>query len=147
MTWIGFSLIYPTQCPKREPIVEKTLNDFFQVCRLPLNPQSGEISQGLVVTYATKEKKQKSIETIHMIVLKKQRVNRSFFFFTAVMRLGKKKEKDRDQEKEQFVDGVARLICSPNSKQSHPIPLRGIAARVPFKCISFITTKFICSLY
>lgn len=41
------------------------------------------------------------------------------------MRLGKKKEKDRDQEKEQFVDGVARLICSPNSKQSHPIPLRG----------------------
>lgn len=42
-----------------------------------------------------------------------------------VMRLGKKKEKDRDQEKEQFVDGVARLICSPNPKQSHPIPLRG----------------------
>lgn len=44
---------------------------------------------------------------------------------SAVMRLGKKKEKDRDQEKEQFVDGVARLICSPNPKQSHPIPLRG----------------------
>lgn len=41
------------------------------------------------------------------------------------MRLGKKKEKDRDLEKEQFVDGVARLICSPNPKQSHPIPLRG----------------------
>lgn len=41
------------------------------------------------------------------------------------MRLGKKKEKDRDQEKEQLVDGVARLICSPNPKQSHPIPLRG----------------------
>ncbi|XP_031619958.1 phosphofurin acidic cluster sorting protein 2 isoform X2 [Contarinia nasturtii] len=71
-----------------------------QVCRLPLNPQSGEISQGLVVNYATKEKKQK------------------------IMRLGKKKEKDRDQEKEQFVDGVSRLICSPNPKQSHPIPLR-----------------------
>lgn len=33
---------------------------YFQVCRLPLNPQSGEISQGLIVTYATKEKKQKS---------------------------------------------------------------------------------------
>lgn len=31
------------------------------MCRLPLNPQSGEISQGLVVNYATKEKKQKSI--------------------------------------------------------------------------------------
>lgn len=39
------------------------------------------------------------------------------------MRLGKKKEKDREGEKEQTVDGVARLICSP--KQSHPIPLRG----------------------
>lgn len=48
-----------------------------------------------------------------------------FVYFIVVMRLGKKKEKDRDQEKEQFVDGVARLICSPNSKQSHPIPLRG----------------------
>lgn len=41
------------------------------------------------------------------------------------MRLGKKKEKDRDQEKEQIVEGVARLICSP--KQSHPTPLRGTA--------------------
>ena len=39
------------------------------------------------------------------------------------MRLGKKKEKDRDAEKEQCIDGVARLICSP--KQSHLVPLRG----------------------
>lgn len=39
------------------------------------------------------------------------------------MRLGKKKEKDKEQEKEQCVEGVARLICSP--KQSHPVPLRG----------------------
>lgn len=39
------------------------------------------------------------------------------------MRLGKKKEKDREMEKEQFVEGVARLICSP--KQSHPVPMRG----------------------
>lgn len=39
------------------------------------------------------------------------------------MRLGKKKEKDRDMEKELSVEGVSRLICSP--KQSHPIPLRG----------------------
>lgn len=38
------------------------------------------------------------------------------------MRLGKKKEKDRDMEKEQSVDGIARLICSP--KPSHPVPLR-----------------------
>lgn len=39
------------------------------------------------------------------------------------MRLGKKKEKDGDIAKEQCVDSVARLICSP--KQSHPVPLRG----------------------
>lgn len=39
------------------------------------------------------------------------------------MRLGKKKEKDRDVDKEQCIDGVARLICS--AKQSHPVPLRG----------------------
>lgn len=38
------------------------------------------------------------------------------------MRLGKKKEKDRDNEREQLVDGVARLICSP---KSHHAPLRG----------------------
>lgn len=39
------------------------------------------------------------------------------------MRLGKKKEKDRGLEREQCVEGVARLICSP--KQSHLSPLRG----------------------
>ncbi|XP_055853249.1 phosphofurin acidic cluster sorting protein 2 isoform X2 [Episyrphus balteatus] len=69
-----------------------------QVWRLPQNAQIGEISNGLTVSFATKEKKQK------------------------IMRLGKKKEKDRDLEKEQCVEGVARLICSP--KQSHPVPLR-----------------------
>ncbi|XP_036324051.1 phosphofurin acidic cluster sorting protein 2 isoform X3 [Rhagoletis pomonella] len=70
-----------------------------QVWRLPQNAQLGEMSYGLTVNFATKEKKQKQI-----------------------MRLGKKKEKDRDLEKEQCVEGVARLICSP--KQSHPVPLR-----------------------
>ncbi|GAB0091922.1 phosphofurin acidic cluster sorting protein 2 [Sergentomyia squamirostris] len=69
-----------------------------QVWRLPSNPQAGELPYGLTLNYATKEKKQK------------------------IMRLGKKKEKDRDMEKEQCVDGIARLICSP--KQSHPVPLR-----------------------
>lgn len=59
------------------------------------------------------------------------------------MRLGKKKEKDRDQEKEQFVDGVARLICSPNPKQSHPIPLRGkINFNAIFFCSLFILQTF-----
>ncbi|XP_055586779.1 phosphofurin acidic cluster sorting protein 2 isoform X2 [Uranotaenia lowii] len=70
-----------------------------QVWRLPLSPNNGEYTNGLTLSYATKEKKQKS-----------------------VMRLGKKKEKDREAEKEQCVEGVARLICSP--KQSHPVPLR-----------------------
>lgn len=43
------------------------------------------------------------------------------------MRLGKKKEKDRELEK-QCIDGIARLICSP--KQSHPVPLRGKFSRL-----------------
>ncbi|XP_063704052.1 phosphofurin acidic cluster sorting protein 2 isoform X2 [Culicoides brevitarsis] len=68
-----------------------------QVWRLPPYPLTGEISSGLTLSYSTKEKKQK------------------------IMRLGKKKEKDRDMEKEQLVDGVARLICSP---KSHQAPLR-----------------------
>ncbi|XP_017968547.1 phosphofurin acidic cluster sorting protein 2 isoform X2 [Drosophila navojoa] len=71
-----------------------------QVWRLPQNAQQmGDMSNGLTVSFATKEKKQKQI-----------------------MRLGKKKDKERDLEKEQCVEGVARLICSP--KQSHPVPLR-----------------------
>lgn len=44
------------------------------------------------------------------------------------MRLGKKKDKERDLEKEQCVEGVARLICSP--KQSHPVPLRGKCTQI-----------------
>lgn len=38
------------------------------------------------------------------------------------MRLGKKKEKDRETEKEQCIDSVARLICAP---KQHLAPLRG----------------------
>ncbi|KAH8383554.1 hypothetical protein KR009_009284 [Drosophila setifemur] len=71
-----------------------------QVWRLPQHAQQlGDMFNGLTVSFATKEKKQKQI-----------------------MRLGKKKDKERDLEKEQCVEGVARLICSP--KQSHPVPLR-----------------------
>uniref|UniRef100_A0A1B0CR71 Putative phosphofurin acidic sorting protein 2 isoform x1 n=1 Tax=Lutzomyia longipalpis TaxID=7200 RepID=A0A1B0CR71_LUTLO len=69
-----------------------------QVWRLPQNPITSEVPYGLTLSYATKEKKQK------------------------IMRLGKKKEKDRDMEKELCVDGISRLICSP--KPSHPVPLR-----------------------
>ena len=39
------------------------------------------------------------------------------------MRLGKKKEKEKENEpKSQTVDGVTRLICSA---KTHNIPLRG----------------------
>jgi phosphofurin acidic cluster sorting protein 2 len=58
----------------------------------------------------------------------------SISFRVSVMRLGKKKEKDRDGEKEQCIDGVARLICS--AKQSHPVPLRGEFRRVLWGGIS-----------
>ncbi|CAH1729134.1 unnamed protein product [Chironomus riparius] len=69
-----------------------------QVWRLPLNPVTGgEVSNGLTLCFAAKEKKQK------------------------IMRLGKKKEKDRDGDKEQCIDNVARLICSP---KQHLAPLR-----------------------
>lgn len=57
------------------------------------------------------------------------------------MRLGKKKEKDRDLEKEQCVDGVARLICCPNPKQSHPVPLRGIQKNNNRKLKRFLKQK------
>jgi hypothetical protein len=63
------------------------------------------------------------------------------------MRLGKKKEKDRDTEKEQLIDGVARLICSP---KHNLVPLRGnliikSTAQNKFKFtlfILFLNTQF-----
>lgn len=41
------------------------------------------------------------------------------------MRLGKKKEKDKDTEtgRSQTLDNVSRLICS--AKSSHNVPLKG----------------------
>lgn len=40
------------------------------------------------------------------------------------MRLGKKKEKERDSElRSQNVDGIARLICS--AKAAHSVPMKG----------------------
>ncbi|XP_058813904.1 phosphofurin acidic cluster sorting protein 2 isoform X1 [Topomyia yanbarensis] len=91
-----------SQSKGQDPTGKNSIKSTFrhlQVWRLPLAPNNGEYSNGLTLSYATKEKKQKS-----------------------VMRLGKKKEKDRDAEKEQCVEGVARLICSP--RQSHPVPMR-----------------------
>lgn len=50
-------------------------------------------------------------------------------FVVAVMRLGKKKEKEKENEpKNQTVDGVARLICSA---KTHNIPLKGIKFSIP----------------
>lgn len=91
-----------SQSKGQDPTGKNSIKSAFrqlQVWRLPLVPNNGDYPNGLTLSYTTKEKKQKS-----------------------VMRLGKKKEKDRDAEKEQCVEGVARLICSP--KQSHPVPLR-----------------------
>lgn len=44
--------------------------------------------------------------------------------YVVVMRLGKKKEKERDSEpRSQNVDGISRLICS--AKAGHSAPMRG----------------------
>lgn len=45
------------------------------------------------------------------------------------MRLGKKKEKERDTEpRSQNVDGISRLICS--AKTAHTAPMRGIVMKM-----------------
>lgn len=60
----------------------------------------GSTNLSLTVNFASKEKKQK------------------------IMRLGKKKEKDKDNEaKNQTVEGISRLICS--AKTSHNAPFKG----------------------
>lgn len=44
--------------------------------------------------------------------------------FISVMRLGKKKEKERDTEpRSQNVEGIQRLICS--ARAAHTTPMRG----------------------
>uniref|UniRef100_A0A1B6CBC7 Phosphofurin acidic cluster sorting protein 2 n=1 Tax=Clastoptera arizonana TaxID=38151 RepID=A0A1B6CBC7_9HEMI len=68
----------------------------FQVARLPLSGE--QPSPHFTISYVTKEKKQK------------------------IMRLGKKKEKEKENEpKSQIVEGVFRLICSPKTQN---IPLK-----------------------
>lgn len=78
----------------------------------------------MTLCFAAKEKKQKS--KFDGTSTRDRNFNNFSCLFpslVSVMRLGKKKEKDRDGEKEQCIDGVSRLICS--AKQSHPVPLRG----------------------
>lgn len=67
------------------------------------------------------------------------------FHYFSVMRLGKKKEKDRDAEKEQCVEGVARLICSAN--KSHHVPLRGKKINHNIASLMFFFLSFTFSLY
>lgn len=46
-----------------------------------------------------------------------------FSYLPTVMRLGKKKEKEKESEpKSQVVEGVSRLICSA---KTHSVPLKG----------------------
>nr|CAD7431840.1 unnamed protein product [Timema monikensis] len=74
----------------------KTTFRSLQVQRLPLTGE--QPTQHFLMSYSTKEKKQK------------------------IMRLGKKKEKEKEMEpKSQVVDGVSRLICSA---KTHSIPLK-----------------------
>ncbi|XP_059481521.1 phosphofurin acidic cluster sorting protein 2 isoform X2 [Neocloeon triangulifer] len=80
--------------------VKSTLKTSFralQVCRLP---GSGLIPNNLfTLTYTTKESKKKT-----------------------VMRLGKKKEKEKESDaKNQVIEGVTRLICSA---KAHNVPLK-----------------------
>lgn len=102
--------------PTKPDSSKSTLKMAFRSLQVARAPPSGEFppsftpqqiqqqqqwlqQQYLFLNYCTKEKKQK------------------------IMRLGKKKEKERESEagKNQSVDGVSRLICSP---KVHNIPLR-----------------------
>ncbi|XP_069681566.1 phosphofurin acidic cluster sorting protein 2 isoform X2 [Periplaneta americana] len=74
----------------------KTTFRSLQIQRLPLAGE--QPTQHFVMSYSTKEKKQK------------------------IMRLGKKKEKEKESEpKSQLVEGVSRLICSA---KTHSVPLK-----------------------
>ncbi|KAG8226471.1 hypothetical protein J437_LFUL008769 [Ladona fulva] len=78
---------------------KSTLKTTFRSLVVQRLPPLGEVpSPHFLITFSTKEKKQK------------------------IMRLGKKKEKERENEpKSQVVEGVSRLICSP---KTHNIPMR-----------------------
>ncbi|XP_076646173.1 phosphofurin acidic cluster sorting protein KrT95D isoform X3 [Halictus rubicundus] len=98
---------------------KNTLRQAFRALHVQRLPSLGEIpSNHLSMNYTTKEKKQKNyflFAFFHVIS------SHNVATFT-VMRLGKKKEKEKENEpKSQTVDGVTRLICSA---KTHNIPLR-----------------------
>ncbi|XP_076289564.1 phosphofurin acidic cluster sorting protein KrT95D isoform X6 [Lasioglossum baleicum] len=98
---------------------KNTLRQAFRALHVQRLPSLGETpSNHLSMNYTTKEKKQKNyflFAFFHVIS------SHNVATFT-VMRLGKKKEKEKENEpKSQTVDGVTRLICSA---KTHNIPLR-----------------------
>jgi len=128
-----------TSKPAKPDSSKSTLKTAFrslQVVRLPslaetsvLPTQQQLQQQHLLLNYCTKEKKQKSMEfSGDYLTLKVEVESRGVCanvgYPVSVMRLGKKKEKEKDSEsgKSQTVDGVSRLICSP---KIHNIPLKG----------------------
>lgn len=94
-----WQVIKNTDSNKNRPDGKNSLKGSFRsifVCRTP-----GSTNLSLTVNFASKEKKQK------------------------IMRLGKKKEKDKENEaKNQTIEGISRLICS--AKPSHNAPLKGM---------------------
>lgn len=66
----------------------------------------------------------------------------TFYYVFTVMRLGKKKEKEKETEsKNQVVEGVSRLICSP---KTHNIPLK---CKYSFVCVYACVHQNICDAY
>lgn len=109
---------------------KSSLRQAFRVLHVQRLPAFGEQpGQSLYMNYLTKEKKQKSqyfffffffADIVHFF---RACDNKPGANFLSVMRLGKKKEKEKENEpKSQQVDGVTRLICSA---KTHNIPLRG----------------------
>ncbi|KZC06685.1 Phosphofurin acidic cluster sorting protein 2 [Dufourea novaeangliae] len=98
---------------------KNTLRQAFRALHVQRLPGLGETpGHHLSMNYTTKEKKQKNyflFAFFHVIP------PHNVATFT-VMRLGKKKEKEKENEpKSQTVEGVTRLICSA---KTHNIPLR-----------------------
>ncbi|XP_078052160.1 phosphofurin acidic cluster sorting protein KrT95D isoform X6 [Augochlora pura] len=100
---------------------KNTLRQAFRALHVQRLPPLGEThGNHLSMNYTTKEKKQK-ISDYFLFAFFHVISSHNVATFT-VMRLGKKKEKEKENEpKSQTVDGVTRLICSA---KTHNIPLR-----------------------
>lgn len=115
---------------------KSTLRQAFRALHVQRLPALGETpGYHLFMNYTTKEKKQKSKDDeiffhhysneFYLACHLRRKFSLTLISKNAlaVMRLGKKKEKEKENEpKSQTVDGVTRLICSA---KTHNIPLRG----------------------